>query len=202
MNDPRIDPISAEQRAEPVVVVPYDAAWPAAFAMLSDRIAAVLGELAVGIEHVGSTAIPGCDAKPIIDIDVVIRHAEDVEAVAQRLATLGYVHIGDLGIVGREAFRAPLEPKPLEPQSAGLPQHHLYVCAAGAAALQAHLTLRDALRADRELAAAYGQLKRDLAERYRDDRDAYAEGKSAFVAAVLRNAHDRRRAPRDAYKRH
>jgi len=196
VNDPRIDPISPEQRAEPVVVVPYDPAWPAAFALLRDRVAAVLGDLAAGIEHVGATAVPGCDAKPIIDIDVVIRHADDVEAVANRLATLGYVHIGDLGVVGREAFRAPLGPQPRGPQ------HHLYVCAAGAAALQAHLTLRDALRADPALAAAYGRLKRELAERYRDDRDAYAEGKSAFVAAVLRNAHERRRAPRDAYKRH
>ena len=178
----RFDPISPEQRAEPVVVVPYDPAWPAAFAMLRDRIAAVLADLAAGIEHVGATAIPGCDAKPIVDIDVVIRHAEDLPAVVERLGTAGYVHLGDLGIVGREAFRAP----------AGLPQHHLYVSAAGAAALQAHLTLRDALRADPDLAAAYGQLKRELAERYRDDRDAYAEGKSAFVASVLRNAHERR----------
>jgi GrpB-like predicted nucleotidyltransferase (UPF0157 family) len=194
VNDPRADPISPAQRAEPVVVVPYDPAWPAAFALLRDRVAPVLGHLAAGIEHVGSTAVPGCDAKPVIDVDVVIRHAEDLPAVVERLGTLGYTHLGDLGIAGREAFRAPAEPQQ--------PEHHLYVCAAGAAALQAHLTLRDALRADPQLAAAYGELKRELAERYRDDRDSYAEGKSAFVAAVLRNAHERRRAPRDAHKRH
>ena len=180
MNDPRVDPISPEQRAEPVVVVPYDPAWPAAFALLRDRIAPVLGELAVGIEHVGSTAVPGLDAKPIIDIDVVIRHADDLPEVAARLATLGYTQLGDLGIIGREAFRA----------TSGLPRHHLYVCAAGAAPLQAHLTLRDALRGDGDLAAAYAALKRDLAQRFRDDRDAYAEGKSAFVTAVLLRERD------------
>jgi GrpB-like predicted nucleotidyltransferase (UPF0157 family) len=175
MKDPRIDPISPEQRAEPVVVVPYDPGWPATFAQLRERIAAALGELAVGIEHVGSTAVPGLDAKPIIDIDVVIRHAEDLGATAARLAALGYTHLGDLGIAGRDAFRA----------APDLARHHLYVCAAGSAALQAHLTLRDALRTDAVLAAAYAALKRELAERYRDDRDAYAEGKSPFITALL-----------------
>jgi GrpB-like predicted nucleotidyltransferase (UPF0157 family) len=146
MSDPRIDPISPEQRAEPVVVVPYDPAWPATFAALRDRIAPVLGE----------------------------------PAVAERLATLGYTDLGDLGIIGREAFRATTE----------LPRHHLYVCAAGSATLQAHLTLRDALRGDAELALAYAGLKRDLAQRYRDDRDTYTEGKSAFVTAVLLRERD------------
>jgi GrpB-like predicted nucleotidyltransferase (UPF0157 family) len=182
MNDPRVDPISPEQRAEPVIVVPYDPAWPAAFALLRDRLAPVLGELAVGIEHVGSTAVPGLDAKPIIDIDVVIHHADDLPDVTARLATLGYTHLGDLGIVGREAFRA----------TPDLPRHHLYVCAAGAATLQAHLSLRDALRADADLAGVYALLKRGLAERHRDDRDAYSEGKSAFIASVLRGVRERR----------
>ncbi len=182
MKDPRVDPISPEQRAEPVVVVPYDPAWPAAFARLRDRLAPALGELAVGIEHVGSTAVPGLDAKPIIDVDVVIRHTDDFGAVVERLATLGYEHLGDLGIAGREAFRA----------TPDQPRHHLYVCAAGAPALQAHLALRDALRADPQLATAYAALKRELAERYRDDRDSYAESKSAFIASVLRGARERR----------
>lgn len=175
MRDRSADPISAEQRAEPVLVVPYDPAWVAVFELLRDRIAPVLGELAVGIEHIGSTAVPGLAAKPIVDIDVVIRHAEDLDDVADRLAMLGYARLGDLGILGREAFRAIPE----------LPRHHLYVCAAGSAPLQAHLTLRDALRADPALAEAYAALKRELAERFRDDRDSYTEGKSAFVTAVL-----------------
>jgi GrpB-like predicted nucleotidyltransferase (UPF0157 family) len=175
MRDSRIDPISPEQRAEPVVVVEYDPAWVTAFELLRDRIAPVLGDLAVGIEHVGSTAVPGLDAKPIVDIDVVIRRAEDLDEAAARLEMLGYTRLGDLGIVGREAFRALAE----------LPRHHLYVCAAGSAPLQAHLTLRDALRADPELAASYAALKRELAERFRDDRDSYTEGKTAFITSVL-----------------
>jgi len=188
MKHPRVDPISPEQRAEPVVVVPYDPAWRMAFELLRDRLAAVLGDLAVGIEHVGSTAVPDCDAKPIIDVDVVIRHAGELPAVAQRLATLGYTHLGDLGIVGREAFRMP---------AGDLPRHHLYVLASGAAPLQAHLILRDALRADPHLTAAYGALKRELALRYRDDRDSYTEGKTAFITSVLLDARsDNRRSQR------
>jgi GrpB-like predicted nucleotidyltransferase (UPF0157 family) len=182
MNDPRIDPISPEQRAEPVVVVAYDPAWPASFERVRAVVAAALGDLAVGIEHVGSTAVPGLEAKPIVDVDVVIRRAGDLPEVARRLADLGYTHLGDLGIVGREAFRAPKE----------TPRHHLYVCASGALPLQAHLILRDALRAAPALAAQYGALKRELAERYRDDRDAYTEGKSAFITAVLLRERDGR----------
>jgi len=189
VRDPRIDPISPEQRAEPVVIVAYDPGWAESFERVRALVAAALGDLAVGIEHVGSTAVPGLDAKPIVDVDVVIRRAADLPKVARRLAQIGYTHLGDLGIVGRDAFRA----------AADLPRHHLFVCAAGAPPLQAHLILRDALRDDPALAAQYGALKRELAERYRDDRDAYTEGKSAFITAVLlreRDGRDKRAHPR------
>ena len=172
---PVLDPISPHDRAEPVVVVPSDPAWPAVFESIRERIAALLGDLAVGIEHVGSTAVPGLEAKPIVDLDVVVHRAEDVPEAIRLLATVGYVHLGDLGIFQREAFRAP----------AGQPRHHLYVCPAGSAALRAHLTLRDALRNDPELAAAYGTLKRELAARFTHDRDSYVEGKTPFITSVL-----------------
>jgi GrpB-like predicted nucleotidyltransferase (UPF0157 family) len=182
VSDPRADPISSAQRAEPVVVVSYDPGWPAAFERVRARIAPALGELAVGIEHVGGTAVPGLDAKPIVDVDVVVRPEQDFAEVVERLRALGYEHLGDLGIVGREAFRAPADDD--------LPRHHLYVCPAGSAALGAHLILRDELRADAALAAGYAALKRDLAARYRDDRDAYTEGKTHFITAVLLRARD------------
>jgi GrpB-like predicted nucleotidyltransferase (UPF0157 family) len=182
VNDPRVDPISPEQRAEPVVVVPYDPAWPQTFERVRARVAAALGESAVGIEHVGSTAVPGLDAKPIVDVDVVVRPEQDLAVVVERLGALGYRHLGDLGILGREAFRAPA--------GDDLPRHHLYVCPVGSGALSAHLILRDELRADPALAAQYAALKRDLAERYRADRDAYTEGKTRFITAVLLRARD------------
>lgn len=177
---PRPDPIAPAERAEPVVIAAWDPAWAQAFNAICARLAAVLGEVAVGIEHVGSTAVGGLDAKPIIDIDVVVRDEAAIPTAIARLATIGYAHLGDLGIIGREAFRAP----------PGSPGQHLYVCPASSAELRAHLIFRDALRMRPELAAAYAALKHELAVRYRDDRDSYAEGKSRFIAAALQDARD------------
>jgi GrpB-like predicted nucleotidyltransferase (UPF0157 family) len=174
------------KRAEPVIVVPYDPRWLQTFEDVRARIAPLLGDLAVGIEHVGSTAVPGLDAKPIVDIDVVVRREDDLAEAIRLLETIGYRHLGDLGIAGREAFRAAPGPE----------RHHLYLCAAGSAPLRAHLTLRDALRNDPELAAAYGALKRKLAERYRDDSDSYVEGKTPFITSVLLDEREGRRALR------
>jgi len=164
--------------ADPVVVVDYDPGWPATFGRLRDRLAGALGRLAVAIEHVGSTAVPGLAAKPIIDLDVVIADRADLPAVIRRLQDLGYHHQGDLGVPGREAFATP----------AGAPAHHLYVCAVGTPALDRHLAFRDALRADPGVADAYGELKRALAARLGHDRSAYTDAKSAFVERVLAQA--------------
>ena len=103
---------------DPVIIEDYDPRWPRIFEILRSRIAAVLNELAIAIEHVGSTAVPGLAAKPIIDIDVLIRSSTDLPAVIRKLAGLGYEHRGHLGVSAREAFRA-------KPEVA---QHHLYVC--------------------------------------------------------------------------
>jgi GrpB-like predicted nucleotidyltransferase (UPF0157 family) len=93
----------------------------------------------------------------------------------EQLRPLGYLHEGDLGVPGREAFTTP----------AGAPPHHLYVCAIGTPALNRHLAFRDALRSDPDVARAYGDLKRALAARLGDDRAGYTEAKSAFIEQVL-----------------
>jgi GrpB-like predicted nucleotidyltransferase (UPF0157 family) len=160
---------------DPVVIADYDPSWPARFAELRNRLGAALGPLAVDIEHVGSTAVPGLAAKPIIDLDIVIATRDDLPAVIERLRPLGYDHEGDLGVPGREAFTSP----------PGRPPHHLYVCPAGSPALARHLAVRDLLRADPEAAGAYATLKRSLAARFRHDRVAYTDAKSAFLDALL-----------------
>lgn len=158
-----------------IEVVDYDPAWPATFATLRDRIAPALADAATAIEHVGSTSVPGLAAKPVIDLDVIVPDAASVPIAIARLATLGYAHRGDLGVAGREAFRAP----------ADLPRHHLYVVPAGHVALRNHLAVRDALRADADLVARYAAMKRELAARFPDDVDGYCAGKSAFLLAIL-----------------
>ena len=170
-----------QQRAasrNPIVVVEYDPAWPAVFEELRARVSAALGELAVVIEHAGSTAIAGLAAKPIIDVDVLLRSAADLDLAIERLAAVGYKHRGDLGVPGREAFAAP----------PGAPQHHLYVCPPDSTEYLRHLAFRDHLRSHAEAAKAYGELKRSLAMRFRDDREAYNAAKREFVESVLRVA--------------
>ena len=146
------------------------------FESIRQRVEFVLGALLVRVEHIGSTAVPGLPAKPIIDIDVVIR-PNDIDAGIRQLAAIGYVHRGDLGISGRESFAPP----------PGGPPHHLYLCPADSRALADHLRFRDALRGDQELAKKYAALKRYLAIQYRTDREGYCDAKSLFIINTLRD---------------
>jgi GrpB-like predicted nucleotidyltransferase (UPF0157 family) len=104
-----------------VVVIEYDPEWPRRFEDLRARIWPAVAGVADRIEHVGSTSVPGLAAKPIIDMTIVVRRQADVPPAIDRLATLGYRHLGNLDIEDREAFEHP----------AGLPRHHLYVCPEG-----------------------------------------------------------------------
>jgi GrpB-like predicted nucleotidyltransferase (UPF0157 family) len=165
---------------DPVIIVDYDPAWPVHFEMLHAVVASALGDLALTVEHVGSTAVPGLAAKPIIDMDVVIPSRSDVPTAVDRLSRLGYKHRGDLGIAGREAFSHP----------PGLPPHHLDVCARDSEELMHHILFRDYLRAHPDEARAYAQLKRRAASVFREDRDAYTEAKSVFVEELLQLALD------------
>jgi GrpB-like predicted nucleotidyltransferase (UPF0157 family) len=165
----------------PVELHDYDPAWLAQFTTLAIRAQSAIGSAVVRIEHVGSAAVVGLAAKPVIDLDIVVRTQSDVLDAIRRLSALGYAHEGDLGIAGRKAFRCP----------PGEQRHHLYLLVEGADELARHLAFRDALRADTALREKYGDLKRSLADKYRNDRAAYTNGKTAFIAAVLaRNARD------------
>jgi GrpB-like predicted nucleotidyltransferase (UPF0157 family) len=140
--------------ADPVIVLDFDPTWPALFQTLRQRIADALGDMAAAIEHVGSTAVPNLAAKPIIDIDVLLASETMLPAAIERLAKLGYVHRGDLGVPGREAFRAP----------ASDPRHHLYVCPPSSVEFRRHVAFRDYLRAHPTDSKTYGDLKMALAE--------------------------------------
>jgi GrpB-like predicted nucleotidyltransferase (UPF0157 family) len=161
-----------------IVVVDYDPGWPEAFELVRATVWPAVGDLASSIEHVGSTAVPGLAAKPIIDVSVVVRAESEVPAAIERLATLGYVHEGTLGVEGREAFKSP----------GGLPAHNLYLCPRDNPGLANHLAVRDHLRANPEAAKRYGDLKRQLAERVPQDIDGYVDGKTDFLLRILRAA--------------
>jgi GrpB-like predicted nucleotidyltransferase (UPF0157 family) len=160
---------------DPVLIQDYDPSWPGAFSKLAATVRSALGGLFLTVEHIGSTAVPGLAAKPIIDLDVVLASPADLPEAIRLLATIGYVHEGDLMIVGREAFRSPNSE----------PRHHLYVLTVGANELRRHLAFRDALRDDDELRDRYAALKRSLANAYRYDRASYTEAKSAFIDSTV-----------------
>lgn len=162
----------------PIIIEDYNPFWPERFQMLRSRIAAALGPLATAIEHVGSTAVPGLAAKPVIDIDILLRSPADLPVAIEKLFALGYQHEGDLGMPGREAFRAPLHDVP----------HHLYACSPDSGEYARHIAFRDYLRSHRDDADAYAKLKRKLAQQYRTDREAYTKAKGEFINTVLQRA--------------
>jgi GrpB-like predicted nucleotidyltransferase (UPF0157 family) len=158
-----------------IEVVPYDPAWAATFESLRERLATVVGGRCIGIEHVGSTSVPGLAAKPVIDIDIVISSRVVFPAVREALHEAGYSHRGNLEIPGREAFLQP--PK--------LPRHNLYVCSVDAPGLHDHLVLRDMLRTRPDLCQRYAATKREMARLHPHDIDAYIDGKAAVIAEIM-----------------
>lgn len=158
-----------------VEVVAWSPDWAVAFervaADLRTALAAVPG---ARVEHVGSTSVPGLAAKPILDVDVIVARA-DVPAAVEALAAVGYVHRGDLGVVGREAFHPPDEQ----------PRRNVYVCADGTTNVRNHLAVRDTLKARDDLRDAYAAVKLALADDPHMDIDTYIARKSAVVQRVL-----------------
>ncbi|MCX4851152.1 GrpB family protein [Streptomyces sp. NBC_00893] len=170
-----------------IVVSDYDPRWSERFEELRQRLAPHVADLAVSIEHVGSTAVPGCVAKPIIDLDIVVSEEAFMPEVISRLTGLGYRHEGDLGIRGREAFQAP----PVAPE------HHLYGVVAGSKPHLDHVLLRDCLRRLPDEVQRYGTLKVALAQRFHADgegRAAYSAAKSALVEELLAKSYAARAA--------
>lgn len=156
-----------------VVVLPYDAKWKSDFENIKKEIENAIGELIVGVEHVGSTSVEGLSAKPCIDIDVVIKDYSVFDDVVDRLGAIGYTHEGNLGIEGREAFKYFDKPH--------LQTHHLYVCPQQSKELNRHITFRDFLRKNPEAAKRYGAIKEKAAQLFPNYIDKYIEYKAPCI---------------------
>lgn len=163
-------------RTQKVMVLPYDRAWKTAFEDIKREIEAGLGDLILGIEHVGSTAVEGLSAKPCIDLDVVIGDYAVFPSVVQKLAAIGYIHEGDLGIKDREAFCYRDKPH--------LMKHHLYVCPRDSRELHRHITFRDFLRSNPEAVRNYSRVKEQAAELYPEDINGYMAYKASCIEAL------------------
>jgi GrpB-like predicted nucleotidyltransferase (UPF0157 family) len=162
-----------------VLVEPYNPEWPRWFTQIQAVLYRSLAGTYYAIEHVGSTAVPGMTAKPIIDIDVVQREGM-FDEIRQRLEALGYYHNGDQGVPEREVFKLADNSLRLV-----LPAHHLYVCSADSAELRRHLAFRDYLRANPSAVEQLSALKLAVAAEIGDDREAYQQGKAWLVEELL-----------------
>jgi GrpB-like predicted nucleotidyltransferase (UPF0157 family) len=182
MSDPR-DPVAAA-RDEPVELADYDAAWPARFAEEAAHLRAVLPARLVGrIEHVGSTAVPGLVAKPIVDINVEV---PDLEAVRREIAPVleaeGYTYLWRPSSPGAPDIDYAWF---IKRDAEGRRTHHVHMLPPDSPHWN-RVAFRDLLRGDPALARDYGAVKRAAAAAYRGDRVAYARAKGRFIAAALK----------------
>jgi GrpB-like predicted nucleotidyltransferase (UPF0157 family) len=152
-------------------------AWAAAYERLAARVRAALGELAVDVQHVGSTAVPGLVAKPILDVAVRLRDGADVKAVRERLEALAHEYRGDMGDRGGILFVVNERP--------WFRVAHVHVVRHGDPQWERYLAFRDVLLADPAAREAYTALKHELAERYAGDRTAYTAGKDPLIGELL-----------------
>lgn len=171
---------SLDDRFDPAVrIVEYEDGWASEADQEIGRLREALGPMAVRVDHVGSTAVPGLAAKPIIDLQVSVAAMEPRTAYVEPLQRLGYLFVPSPESPDFHFFAKPAE----RPRS-----HQLHVCEAGSEHEFRHLAVRDFLRTHSDEAATYASLKREVVAKHPQDRLAYIEGKDAYVVDLERRA--------------
>jgi GrpB-like predicted nucleotidyltransferase (UPF0157 family) len=164
----------------PVEVLDYDPSWVLRFLDYATRIQRALGAVAVRVEHIGSTAVPGLAAKPVIDAQVSVPEVAALGQYKEALESLGFLHRPHPeNEEAREFFRPP-----------GPRVVHVHVVGAGSVEERRYLLHRDFLRAHSNVASEYGALKRRLAGQLSDARQDYQWAKSPFLKEMDRNANE------------
>jgi GrpB-like predicted nucleotidyltransferase (UPF0157 family) len=158
-----------------VQIVPYQPDWPAAFRAEQQALMAALDGPVIGLHHIGSTAVPGLAAKPILDLLLVVTDLALLDAQSASLTALGYVAKGENGIPGRRYFC----------KGGAQRSHHLHAFTPQAPQILQHLAFRDCLRNHPETATAYAALKTQLARQYPQDPARYQAGKAEFIQQLL-----------------
>ena len=164
--------------AQHIAVIDYQPAWPRQFADEAARIRRILGDNCVTIHHIGSTAVPGLAAKPVIDLLPVVRELAAVDHSAAAFARIGYEYLGEFGLPGRRYLR----------KGGDRRTHQIHIFALGSAEIDRHLAFRDYLRTHPAVCERYARLKRSLAAQYPHDIEGYCDGKDAFIKRVERAA--------------
>lgn len=157
-----------------VHVVEYQANWKDAFEQEAAAIRNVFESLVLDVHHIGSTAVPGLAAKPIIDVLPVVTAIESVDAFNPQMEALGYEPRGENGLPGRRYFQKGGDER----------THHVHIFESGNPEIERHIMFRDYLVAHPEEALRYGKLKKQLADQFREDVASYIEGKHSFVVEL------------------
>jgi GrpB-like predicted nucleotidyltransferase (UPF0157 family) len=180
-----------------IYLAEYDPHWPSMFEEERDRLQAAIGEWVADIQHVGSTAIPGIAAKPIIDIAVHLGSLADaLKCITPLRGHLSYECLGEFGIPGRIYFRKPTtSPLPGQSHDGVGRTHQIHMYELSHDQYEKQIVFRDYLRAHPDSMKAYEALKRELAARHSDNVELYAFAKSDFVQEILRRARQGREAP-------
>jgi len=163
--------------ARPVTIVDYDPMWPTLYEKEKMKISEALGNKALAIEHIGSTSVPGLGAKPIIDIMVCVQSNLDADICVPLLKGIGYTDV-TVQVGNPDWYYC------LGKESCGV-GYHLHLMKNMSVFSKRHLLFRDRLRANPDIARKYFELKKELAAKYRSDRTAYTESKSAFIESIL-----------------
>jgi GrpB-like predicted nucleotidyltransferase (UPF0157 family) len=174
------------KKEDKILVFDYNPEWKSQFEELKNILADYLGADIIGIEHVGSTSIPGMKAKPIIDLDILIEDNNSIlEKVISKLKELGYLHLGEMGITGREAFERLNSTTPNLGSKKQWFKHNLYLCKKGSVGLSNHLNLRNYLKENPNKVIEYSELKQKLANKFPFDINSYVDGKTNFIVEIL-----------------
>lgn len=163
-----------EPKGDEVKVVPYDPAWQEVYRQTEPWLREALGEVARRVDHVGSTAVPGLEAKPVVDVQVSVPELDDEASYRSALESLGLV------LRYRDSERRFFRPPEDEPRTL-----HIHVCESGGVAERNHLLFAAYLRTHAERRAEYGDLKRTLARRFRYHREGYLSAKQPFIQKTL-----------------
>ncbi|AFY37303.1 protein of unknown function UPF0157 [[Leptolyngbya] sp. PCC 7376] len=163
-----------------VEVVAHNLSWKKEFEQESRYLVKALGENLKALHHIGSTAIPGIYAKPIIDFLGEVETIAAVDFCNSTMENLGYEAMGEFGIAGRRYFR--------KDNAAEIRTHHIHIFEMGSAEIGRHLAFRDYMRTHPEEAQAYSNLKRKLAKIHPTDIEACMDGKHDFIQAMDRKA--------------
>lgn len=162
-----------------VTVVEYNSAWPLSFELEAAQIKDAVGSTLLDIHHIGSTAVRGMKAKPIIDILAVVNSLKEFDRISERVISLRYEALGEFGIPRRRFFQ----------KGGNQRSHHLHVFElTNTTEITKHLVFRDYLRIHQSDAEFYGQLKMRLSQEYSEDINSYMNGKSEVVKSLTEKA--------------